>query len=322
MLHWQPVASIENLRLRAHVLSLIRSFFDERSVLEIETPLLCATTASDPHITSLSCDLDRPGAEHSEPVYLQTSPELAMKRLLSSGSGPIFQICKAFRNGEAGRLHNPEFTILEWYRPGFDHHQLMDEVDELLSLILGLELGERLSYAEALNKHAGVDALGATTDTLQRAARAQIPSPPDLDNDDRDGWLDLMLSHLVEPQLGRGRPCFIFDYPRSQAALARINPGDNRVAERFEVWVEGIELANGYHELRDQDEQRRRIEADNAHRRKLGHSEVPIDERFLAALKHGLPNCAGVALGLDRLVMLAAGATTISEVITFPIDRA
>ncbi len=320
-LDWRPRAAIENLRLRAQVISSIRSFFDERGVLEVETPLLSTTTASDPYISSLDCAFKRPRADRPERLYLQTSPELLMKRLLAADSGPIFQICKAFRDGEAGRLHNPEFTILEWYRPGFDHHQLMDEIDELLKLILGLNFGERMSYNEAFRKYIAVDALAATTQEIQKAARAHIACPPDLGPDDRDGWLDLLLSHIVEPHLGRGRPSFVFDYPRSQAALAKIHPGDNRVAERFEVWVEGIELANGYHELQDPDEQRQRIEADNESRRKLAHCEVPIDERFLAALSHGIPDCAGVAIGLDRLVMLAAGATSISEVLTFPIDR-
>jgi lysyl-tRNA synthetase class 2 len=296
-----------------------------------------------------------------------------MKRLLAAGSGPIYQLCKAFRDGEAGSRHNPEFTILEWYRPGWDHHELMDEVHELLVAVLHTDelpsapeerpvagvdpvpdpessatgIGdppsgsdrrpgqrsaaepaatisgsERITYAEAFQRHAGLDPHTASTVELAEAARSRIDGAvPDL-GDHRDGWLDVLLTHLVEPELGRAGPTFIHDYPASQAALARVRDGDPPVAERFEVWVDGIELANGYHELTDPDEQRRRFEADLASRRVRGLPGVPVDNRFLEALEHGIPSCAGVALGVDRLVMLAAGATRIRDVIAFPIDRA
>ena len=313
---------MEMLRLRAEILAKIRAFFSERDVLEVETPTLAAAPVTDLHIEALSCRYRGPGADGGRDLFLQTSPEFAMKRLLATGSGPIYQICRAFRNGEAGNRHNPEFTILEWYRPGWDHHALMDEVDELLSSILGAETGERLTYAEAFERHVGIDALRASAAELGSRARDLLSGEaPDLEND-RNGWLDLLLSHVLEPHLGHGRPSFVHDWPADRAALARVRPGDPPLAERFEVYVEGIELANGYHELIDPAEQRRRFETDLEARRRAGLPEPPIDERLLGALEHGLPDCAGVALGVDRLVMLAAGTRNITDVLAFPIDRA
>ncbi|MEE4271974.1 MAG: EF-P lysine aminoacylase EpmA [Thermoanaerobaculales bacterium] len=381
---WRPTATAPALRKRAEVLAAVRAFFARRDVLEVETPLLAAAPVTDLHLHAMSCRYRGPGHDGGRKLWLQTSPEFAMKRLLAAGSGPIYQLCKAFRDGEAGSRHNPEFTILEWYRPGWDHHRLMDEVAELLHTVLGerrvglaapvsmptgavgaavdpvpvpdeavSEPGsvavaddrgrfrfrgsgsgsdsgsgsgsgsgsERITYRGAMHHHIGIDPVTASLAEIADAAREHIDSPPDLGND-RDGWLDLLMSHIVEPKLGRGRPTFVIDYPASQAALARIRPGDPPVAERFEVYVEGVELANGYHELAEPAEQRRRFGADLAARRDAGLPEVPIDERLLAALEHGMPDCAGVALGVDRLVMLAAGAERIDEVIAFPIDRA
>ncbi len=300
----------------------MRAFFAARGVLEVDTPILGAATATDPHLASLSSRVSAVGGQAERTMYLQTSPELAMKRLLAAGSGPIYQICKCFRDGEAGRLHNPEFTMLEWYRPGFDHQRLMDEVDELVQTVLCRPAGERLSYREALGRVTGLDPLTAPTAALTERARALIAAPPALSEDDRDGWLDLILTHLVEPGLGRGRPTFVVDFPASQAALARIRPDQPPVAERFELWVDGVELANGYHELSDAGEQRRRCESHLAARGRLGLPAVPVDERTLAALEHGLPACAGVALGFDRLVLLAVGAASLAEILAFPIDRA
>ena len=358
---WRPTASMEALRIRAEVLAKIRAFFADRDVLEVETPLLGSAPVTDLHLAALSTRYRGPGCDDGRRLWLQTSPEFAMKRLLAAGSGPIYQMGKAFRDGEAGSRHNPEFTILEWYRPGWDHHRLMDEVEELLEVVLfrdggsgnprsaGVRArprsrtrdrhwlptgedgsrraqrasnGERITYSEAFQRHVGVDPHSVSIAELTgRACSLLGQAVPDL-GDDRDGWLDLLLSHLVEPELGRGRPTFVHDFPASQAALARVRPGDSPVAERFEVWVEGIELANGYHELTDPTEQRRRFEADLAARRQRGLPEVPVDRRLFAALEHGLPDCAGVALGVDRLVMLAAGVERIDEVIAFPIDRA
>ena len=254
-----------------------------------------------------------------------------MKRLLAAGSGPIYQICRAFRDGEAGHRHNPEFTLLEWYRPGWDHHALMDEVEAFLAQILGERWkdpqAERLRYRDAFRRHLGLDPLTAPTADLRRAAEGLSGAVQGLDPEDRDAWLDLLVSLGVEPHLGRGRPTFLHDYPARQAALARIrqdgtDEGSEAVAERFEVFVDGVELANGYHELTDAAEQLRRFEADLAERRRRGLPEVPIDEHLLAALKAGLPPCAGIALGLDRLLMVLAKTEAIADVVAFPFDRA
>lgn len=313
---WRPTAPLENLRRRAEVMAVIRRFFAEREVLEVETPLLSHGTVTDLHLHTLRTEVDAPGGGPAT-LWLQTSPEFAMKRLLAAGSGPIFQLCKAFRDGEAGRRHNPEFTMLEWYRPGWDHHLLMDEVDALLAAVLGAAPAERLAYGELLARTAGVDAHRDDAATLRRRAlELGLADVPGLAG--REGWLSLVMTHVVEPTLGRGRPTFVLDYPADQAALARVRPGDPPVAERFEVYLGGLELANGYHELVDAAEQRRRFASDLAARRAAGLPEVPVDERLLAALEHGLPAAAGIALGVDRLVMAAIGATSIDEVIPFP----
>jgi len=317
---WRSTASMEMLRLRAGTLAKIRAFFAERDVLEVETPLLASAPVTDLHLHALSCRYRGPGANEGRTLYLQTSPEFAMKRLLAAGSGPIYQICRAFRDGEAGRKHNPEFTILEWYRPGWDHHRLMDEMDELLAAILGAHSGERLSYAAAFERYAGVDVFAEADDGLR--LRVEEFGVENVDQLSRNDLLDLVLTHVIEPKLGHCQPTFIYDYPASQASLARVRDGDPPLAERFEVFVEGVELANGYHELDDPAEQRRRFETDIETRQNLGLPEVPIDERLLAALEHGLPDCAGVALGFDRLLMLATGTRNIADVIAFPVDRA
>ncbi len=321
---WRPTASLENLRLRAELLAEVRRFFADRGVLEVETPLLQAATVTDLHLHSLSTGLDAPGAPRR--LYLQTSPEFAMKRLLAAGSGAIYQICKAFRDGEAGRAHNPEFTILEWYRPGFDHFRLMDEIDDLLAGVLGVPRAGRSTYAEIFERHLGVDPHRAPIRVLRRAAEAHGVDLAGAGPEDRDGWLQLLMGCAVEPELGRGRPSFVYDFPASQAALARVRPpvapGGVALAERFEVYVRGVELANGFHELTDAAEQRRRFEHDLERRRGAGLETVPVDERFLAALDAGLPDCAGVAFGFDRLLMLRAGVDDLRQMISFPADRA
>ncbi len=323
-LGWGPSTSLQTLRLRADLLAGIRRFFAERGVLEVETPLLSEATVPDLHLHSLSTSLEAPGAPNR--VYLQTSPEFAMKRLLAAGSGAIYQICKAFRDGEAGRSHNPEFTILEWYRPGFDHFQLMDEIDDLLAVVLGMPPAERSTYGEVFARHLGIDPHRAPIRALRRAAEAHGVDMVGAGPEDRDGWLQLLMSHKVEPRLGRDRPSFVHDFPASQAALAQVRPPAEPngvpLAERFEVYVHGVELANGFHELTDAVEQRRRFMADLERRRAAGLEAVPIDERLLAALDAGMPDCAGVALGVDRLLMLLAGIHDLRQVICFPIDRA
>jgi len=319
---WRPVAPLSHLQLRARVVRHIREYFAEQQVLEVETPVLSCTGASDPYIDSLVTHVHVPGRSDAQAFYLQTSPEYAMKRLLAAGSGPIFQLARVFRDGESGRLHSPEFTLLEWYRPGFDHHALMDDVEELLSRLLRLDVAaERMSYADLFQRYLGFDPHLADVPVLQACAQRNGVSVKGLGGD-RDAWLDLLLSHLIEPQLmaqeaGQRRLVFVYDYPASQAALARINP--QGLAERFELYIDGIELANGYHELDDADEQRCRFAADNERRRAMGKSEMPVDESLLAALVSGLPDCAGVALGLDRLLMCVAGVRDLEQVLSFPV---
>jgi lysyl-tRNA synthetase class 2 len=308
---WGPSAEIEILRQRAKILSTIRNFFEKRNVMEVETPLLSHYTITDPHIQSIS----------AQTFFLQTSPEYAMKRLLSAGIGPIYQICKAFRQDEIGQHHNPEFTMLEWYRPGFDHHNLMDEVTELLKSLWPVVETERFSYQEVFEKFLQIDPHRASIDELMSSARKHnIKMAGELT--DRDAWLNLLISHVIEPQLGQEQPVFIYDFPASQAALSKIRPENPRVASRFELYVKGIELANGFHELMDAREQHQRFEANLNYRQLHQLPSVSIDKRFLAALEHGLPDCAGVALGIDRLIMLALGRKAIKEVMSFDFARA
>jgi lysyl-tRNA synthetase class 2 len=297
-----------------------RAFFEERGVLEVETPIVSAAAVSDPQIESLVTQIaGLPGRR-----YLCPSPEYAMKRLLAAGSGDIYQICKVFRDAERGRWHNPEFTMIEWYRVGLDDAALMDEVEALVGRLLAparvLGAAERLSYAAALQRHAGVDVFGSSEAELLEAARRHgIDCDAELD---RDAKLDLLMGLIVGPRLGRGNPCFVCDYPASQAALARLKPGLPRVAARFELYLDGLELANGFHELVNAQEQRARFTRDLALRRERGQVQAPLDENFLAALESGLPDCAGVALGFDRLAAIAMGANQLSDAMTFSIDNA
>ena len=316
--NWRPTASLASLRLRAELLKKLRTFFDIRGVMEVETPALSRAAVTDRHLASFRVDGSPGGA-----LYLHTSPEFPMKRLLAAGSGDIYQVSKVFRAGEAGRLHNPEFTLVEWYRLGFDHHRLMREVAELVqSLVPGLRQSpEYLSYREAFRQHAGFDPLIADRQTCIVALRRHAKALPAEDALDYDGWLDLVAGEIVYPALGNGRLTFVLDYPANQAALARIHPGDPPVAERFEMFLHGVELANGFHELADAKEQRQRFERDLEFRKATGLPAMPMDEHFLAALTQGLPECAGVALGFDRLVMRAAGAHSIQEIIAFPFER-
>jgi lysyl-tRNA synthetase class 2 len=318
--NWRPTAALPALRRRAAMLKSARAFFDQRGVLEVETPILSAAAVSDPQIESLATQIaGLPGQR-----FLCPSPEYAMKRLLAAGSGDIYQICKVFRDAERGRWHNPEFTMIEWYRVGLDDAALMDEVEALIGKLLAparvFGAAERLSYAAALQRHAGVDAFGSSEDDLLEAARRHgIHCNADLD---RDAKLDLLMGLIVGPRLGRGNPCFVCDYPASQAALARLKPGLPRVAARFELYLDGLELANGFHELLQPQEQRARFTHDLALRSERGQVQAPLDENFLAALESGLPDCAGVALGFDRLAAIAMGANQLSDAMTFSVDNA
>jgi elongation factor P--(R)-beta-lysine ligase len=302
------------------MLETAREFFKSRGVLEVETPILSAAAVSDPQIESLATQIaGLPGRR-----YLCPSPEYAMKRLLASGSGDIYQICKVFRDAERGRWHNPEFTMIEWYRIGLDDAALMDEVESLVGKLLAatriLQPAERLTYAAALRRHAGVDAFSSSdAELLEAAARHGITCEAQLD---RDGKLDLLMGLVVGPQLGRGNPCFICDYPASQAALARLKPGEPRVAARFELYLDGLELANGFHELVQPQEQRGRFLQDLALRRSRGQVQPPLDVNLLAALENGMPDCAGVALGFDRLAAIALGEDRLAGAMSFNIDNA
>lgn len=318
---WQPTASIKTLRQRAEIISRIRAFFAERSVLEVETPLLSHATVTDPHIMSIAAPFKEMGSTKGEMCYLQTSPEYAMKRLLAAGAGSIFQITKAFRQGEVGRLHNPEFSMLEWYRLGFDHHALMDEMNELLQVILQFSPATRMSVMQVYQHYLAMDPHSATVAEL-KACAAQYIKPLPAMQDDKNSWLDLLFMHCIEPHLGQDAPFFLYDFPASQAALARARPENPPVASRFELYFKGVELANGFHELQDAAEQRRRFENDLAYRKQNNIPLISVDERFLAALQHGMPDCAGVAVGIDRLIMLALKCKTIDAVISFAFSSA
>lgn len=318
---WRPTASLDNLHLRARVLETIRGFFRRRGVLEVETPVLCAATTPDPNIDSLHSRVTVNGV--ARPVYLHTSPELAMKRLLAAGSGSIYQICKVFRDGEAGRMHNPEFTLLEWYRCGFDHHALMDEVSALLTELIDCGPAQRHSYYEVFHRFTGVDLAEATDAVLRRCATEfGLSAGAERPAEGRDLYLNFLMSHVVTPHLGHDAPVFVYDFPVSQAAMARITSGTPPVAERFELFINGVELANGYHELTDIDEQRYRFGQERRRRRLAGKPVIDTDDKLLAAMEHGLPDCAGVALGVDRLLMLCAGVDHIDEVLSFPVRLA
>jgi elongation factor P--(R)-beta-lysine ligase len=336
---WRPGASPDKLRQRAALLARARAFFAARGVLEVDTPLIVNSPVSDVHIHSAAVYLAAAAAAPAgDPrLFLHTSPEYAMKRLLAAGSGDIYQVCHVVRGLEQGRLHNPEFTLIEWYRIGFSLAELMSEVEALLRSLLAQAAArrgsERLSYAEAFRRELDLDPFSASRAQLLAAAqRAGYESPPgapagrhggaDDGQDDRDELLELLMAAHVGPQLGRGAFTFVHNYPASQAALARLDPADPRTALRFELYVDGIELANGFHELAGCAEQRARFERDNEARRRRGLPVAPPDERLLAALAAGLPDCAGVALGFDRVLMLAAGARHIDEVLTFPTARA
>lgn len=323
---WQPTMDWQNAKQRAHILAQIRSFFLALDIIEVETPLLSHATVTDVHLDAFSTLYNYSAESHcdeSTNLYAQTSPEFAMKRLLASGYGCCYQICKAFRHEQQGRYHNPEFTMLEWYRVGFDHFQLMDEVAELLSSVLGCQQVERISYQELFIREVAIDPLMTNRDELIRIISAHDKLSDWIEQEDcLDTLLQFIMAELIEPNIGDNKPCFVYNFPASQASLAKISLKDPRVAERFECYFKGIELANGFHELTDVAQQKLRFEQDNQTRTTLGKIEQDIDQHFISALEHGLPACAGVALGIDRLVMLALTVNKIDQVITFPIVNA
>lgn len=316
---WQPGTSLEHLQRRAALLAATRDFFAKRGVLEVNTPVLASAGATDPWLDSFTTQLE--GQAQPQTLYLQTSPEFFMKRLLAAGSGPIYQLGPCFRNAEISRRHNPEFWMLEWYHPGWSLKDLQEETCELVDELLGPADYQHLSYTQAFMQFVGLHPFTASLSDLQAASHAC--SGIAAENLDRDGCLDLLISHQVEPALQRLGRVVLTDFPASQAALAEIteNAEGHQVARRFELYVEGIELANAYQELTSADEQARRFAADNIQRQALGRPEVVVDQKLLAALEAGMPSCSGIALGFDRLVMLACGAKSLDEVQAFSLGR-
>ena len=320
---WQPGCSVELIHLRAKLLHDIREFFYVNNVLEVETPILCQSTGTDPyleHFTSYQ-------STDNTCLYLQTSPEFAMKRLLAVNTQSIYQICKAFRQGESGRFHNPEFTMLEWYRVGFNLQQLMDDVEHLLSQFLSVACfsgkAERISYKDVFAKYTGLNALEFDLALYQAVAKKQgYPEAIKLCASDHAAWLDFIFSHSVQEYLGKAGLCMVYDYPACLPSLACLKQGNPLVVERVEVFIQGIELGNGYFELTDVKEQIKRFEQDILLRERNGAVKIDMDERFLAALQNGLPACSGIAIGLDRLLMIISQKNSIDEVLAFSIKNA
>lgn len=315
---------VGTLRMRNQLHAVIRSFFEKRGVLEVETPVLSAAATTDVHIESFRTEFSGPAQGGERRRFLRTSPEFFHKRLLAAGVGDLFELARVFRNGEAGRSHNPEFTLLEWYRVGMDHHALMDEVEALLDACLALRgrpavAARRLSYRDWFVDSLDLDPFSASMDALRAPLRSFAIVADGLARDD---WLDLLITHRLQPALPPDGRLFVYDYPASQCALARLLPGEPPRAARFEVFMGKHELANGYWELTDAAEQRARFESDIRRRKARGGAELPADERLLQAMARGLPDCAGVALGVDRLLMVLQGAGSIGEVLAFGFDEA
>ncbi len=308
---WQPSASLPVLQQRAALYQTLRQFFLDRDVLEVDVPVLSEYATVDPFIDSLQTQVLH------QPHYLQTSPEFFLKRLLSAYQQDVYYLGKAFRQGEKGHRHSPEFTMLEWYRVGLDERQLMQEVRQLITSVIPDLSWQEVSYAELFQQHLGLDPHTASVDELRRLAKASFEI--EYDSDDKNPWLDVLFTHCIEPQLPKGM-VGIYDYPETQAALARIdhNAQGQSVAKRFEVYLHGVELANGYWELNDATEQLRRFKADQQYRRDQGLPVLPYDQHLVDALSEGaMPNCAGVALGVDRLLMQKLGENSIHSVISF-----
>ena len=321
IIDFKPTCDLQALKARAKLYQQIRQFFEQRAVLEVETPILSQAGVTDVHLASIQAQRHLQGKKLTH--YLQTSPEFAMKRLLASGSGAIYQICKVFRDDEHGRKHNSEFTMLEWYRPKFNLKELMFEVTDLLNVVLAERFGEIrptvLSYKHAFIDRLDLNPLKATLSELKDAAK-RVGLNLDL-GDDRLAYIDLLFSHMVEPSLGFDTPVFLTDFPAELASLAKtkLDEDGELVAARFELYIEGLELANAYDELIDAEVLRSRFQADNAEREKLGLHVMPVDEYLLAALPN-MSECAGIALGIDRLLMVVMNQMKLEKVITFPAD--
>jgi len=295
------------------MLHSIRAFFAERNVLEVETPGLSNAGVTDPQLRSFSTHFQ------NKEYFLHTSPEFYMKRLLAAGSGDIYQLAKVFRDDENGRFHNPEFTLLEWYRLDFDHQQLMDEIENLLKRLMPEKCNHinRISYQQAFISQLQIDPLDASTEDLKRCAKQHHINTPQGMQDNKDMWLDWLMLEKIAPGFSKSEFTFLYNYPASQASLARLDCEDDRIANRFELFFGELELANGFYELTDAQEQLKRFKKDNETRSQLKQKTMPIDYHLIAALKSGLPDCAGVAIGIDRLMMLHSNAASINKVISF-----
>ncbi|MGZ8902944.1 MAG: EF-P lysine aminoacylase EpmA, partial [Methylobacter sp.] len=326
--------------LRAQMLAEIRRFFADRSVLEVETPLLSRSIGTDPQLEFFTTEYLSPGmvcmpeacqeqarrSSSRQTLFLQTSPEFAMKRLLAAGSGSIYQIGKAFRNGESGRFHNPEFTMLEWYRVGFTLPQLMDEIAELIGgrfISRPLQETQRVSYQDVFDSFTGLDPLVFSyQDYCAFARECGLSEAVDICGHDHAVWLDFLFSHKVQPHLGKNALCMVYGYPACQSSLARINEQCSLITDRVELFINGVELGNGYYELTDAEEQNRRFDKELVIRQQQKLPVTVKDQHLIAALKSGLPECSGMAIGLDRLLMLLSGSASINDVLSFAIRRA
>lgn len=310
---WQPSASFTALQQRAKILSDIRAFFASNNVLEVDVPVIGASSVTDPHLDSLALVVN------TKDYYLQTSPEFFMKRLLAAGYGDMYYLGKAFRQDESGRYHNPEFTMLEWYRLGFDDQQLMDEVISLVALFKPDLVVEKITYGDIFMRCTGLNPYVASAEELKKYAKKHIDFQ--WDDSNKSTWLDLIFSHVIEPRMSSGLTV-VYDYPGEQAALAKtaLNIAGDKIAKRFECFLQGVELANGYWELTDPIEQAKRFESDNVMRKTMHKKEIYADAKLLAALQQGMPECAGVALGVDRLVMALTDAERLAAVQSFAWD--
>ncbi len=304
----------------------MRAWFEHAGVLEVDTPVLSCASTTAPNLSAFTSRYHGPGARHGATLYLHTSPEFPMKRLLAAGAGSIYQICKVFRDGEYGTRHNPEFTLLEWYRTGYDHLDLMNDVERMLGEILDgiyqIKAVYHWRYRDLFRETVQVDPFDTSQQELQTLLESRhAVIPVGMQESDLDSWLDLVMTHVIEPRLGPGL-IFIRDYPVTQAALAQLRPGNPPVASRFEAYLNGVELANGFHELTDVHEQRMRFDYEARMRMHYQLPAVPVDEHLQAALAAGLPDCAGVALGVDRLLMVVTGADKLADVMSFDFDSA
>ncbi len=320
---WRPTADAAALHLRAGLYAMVRQFFAARGVLEVETPILSQAGNTDPNIASFRTGFSGHVGTGSRERWLRTSPEFPLKRLLASGIGDCYELGRVFRDGEAGRQHNPEFTMLEWYRVGWDHRRLMGETAELAAAALAMvDRTARIretTYRDLFMDVLGIDPL-LDSESVVRAALDGIAI--DTAGLRRDDWLDLLLTHRIQPAFSHDELLLVHDYPASQCALAKIRADDPPFAERFELYLGPVELANGYHELTDAAEQRARFKRDQGVRAQRGDPLPPLDEHLLAALEHGLPDCAGVALGVDRLLGAMLDADAISATLAFAFGHA